>query len=187
VRTEGPESRSSSYESPLVLRNPAPALLAMRGVAIKLVRVKTAKYMAVRKDSYIRIKGNEDNASSDSFGIRFRDFVCRRPAGERKVLSQATSDTLECAYVFDEVSVSKLLGMTIPHRTLGRGWHTAVYCHGFRVHPPGSRAESRGERMRRQFPRVDSKVETPGAHHGTGTFLEKSKAPSHPEKIRAGG
>jgi hypothetical protein len=76
-------------------------------------------------------KGNEDNANSDLFGIRFRDAVCRRPAGERNVLSQATGDTLECAYVFDEVSVSELLGMTIPHRTLGRGWHTAVFVTAF--------------------------------------------------------
>ena len=158
----------------------------MRGVAIKLVRAKAAKDMAVRKSSYVRRKGNEDNANSDSFWIRFRDFVCRKPVGWCGVLSRGMGDTLKCAYVFDEASVTGLLGVTIPHRTLDRGWHTPVYCHGPRVHPPGSRAKARGERMRRQFPSVDSRVKTPSAHHGTRAFLEKSKVPSHPEKIRAG-
>lgn len=158
----------------------------MRGVAIKLVRVKAAKDITVRKGSYAQRKGSEDNANSDLFWIRFRGFVRREPAGGCRALSQAMSDMLECPYVFDEASVTELLGMVIPHRTLDCGWHTAIYCHGFRVHPQRSRVGSRGGRMQRQFPRAENKVETPSAHHGTRAFLEKSKAPSHPEKIPAG-
>lgn len=70
--SEWPESRSSRYENPQVLRNPAPALLTIRGVAIKLVRVKAAKDMAARGGSYVQRKGNEDNTNSDLFWIRFR-------------------------------------------------------------------------------------------------------------------
>jgi len=74
--------------------------------------------------------------------------------------------------------------MTIPHRMLGCGYHIALCYLGFRVHPPGSRAGSRGERVCGQFPRVDSKGETPSLHHGTRVLLEKSKVPSHPERIQ---
>ena len=74
MRTEEqPESRSHRYEKQFVLRNPAPALLTMRGNTVKLVRVKTGRDMTGR--GFIYTKGNEDNANSDLFGTRFRNVV----------------------------------------------------------------------------------------------------------------
>lgn len=108
----------------------------------------------------------------------------RKQVDGRNMLSQTIGDASECAYVFDEASVTEHLGSDDSASDVWP-WNALRSLSSFRIHPLGSRAESRGGRVRGQFPRVYNKVETLGAHHGTRVFLGKSKISGHPVKTRA--
>lgn len=89
----------------------------MRGVIIKLVRVKPMGDMTVRKGPCTQ-RGAKITPIVTCLGYVSRDAVCRRQVGGCNILSKSAGDTPECAYVFDEANATELLGATIPHRTL---------------------------------------------------------------------